>query len=86
MEPEPTYLVEPKYDIDVKLIGENGNAFNLIGIVRRALERSWRRGRSRFPSSRPRRRRAITTTYWRPVRSGSTSPDGKRCGECASIV
>ena len=27
-----------KYDIDVKLIGENGNVFNLMGIVVRHLK------------------------------------------------
>ena len=31
------YLVEPKYEIDVKLIGSDTNTYNLIGIVRRAL-------------------------------------------------
>ena len=33
---EPEYL-EPKYEIDVKLIGSDSNVYNLIGIVRRAL-------------------------------------------------
>ena len=28
----------PKYDITVKLLGKDGNAFNLIGIVRRAID------------------------------------------------
>lgn len=27
----------PKYDIAVKLLGEDGNAFNLIGITRREI-------------------------------------------------
>ena len=36
MEPKPEYL-EPKYEIDVKLIGSDSNVYNLIGIVRRAL-------------------------------------------------
>lgn len=30
----------PKTNITVKLIGENGNAFNLLGIVRNALRRA----------------------------------------------
>ena len=29
--------MEPKYDITVQLSGEDGNAFNLMGIVNRAL-------------------------------------------------
>lgn len=27
----------PKYDIDVKLLGEDGNALHLIGLTRRAI-------------------------------------------------
>jgi len=30
----------PEFDIDVKLIGEDGNVFNLIGKVKRQLERA----------------------------------------------
>ncbi len=30
----------PKYDISVKLIGENGNAFNIIGKVRKEMKRN----------------------------------------------
>jgi len=29
--------MEPKYDINVQLTGQDGNAFNLMGIVRKAL-------------------------------------------------
>jgi len=30
----------PKYNIPVKLVGEDGNAFNLMGIVAKALQRA----------------------------------------------
>lgn len=30
----------PKYDISVKLVGENGNAFNIIGKVRKEMKRN----------------------------------------------
>lgn len=30
----------PKYDVDVELIGEDGNAFAIMGKVRRALRRA----------------------------------------------
>lgn len=30
----------PKHDIYVKLIGENGNAFNIIGKVRKEMKRN----------------------------------------------
>lgn len=32
--------MKPKYDISVKLIGENGNAFNIIGKVRKEMKRN----------------------------------------------
>ena len=31
--------MKPKYDIDVELIGQDGNIFNLIGIVSKELKR-----------------------------------------------
>lgn len=31
---------EPKYDIDVNLIGQNGNAFVILGLVSKALRRA----------------------------------------------
>jgi len=30
----------PKTDVTVKLVGEDGNVFNLIGIVKRALRKA----------------------------------------------
>ncbi len=32
--------MKPNYDISVKLIGENGNAFNIIGKVRKEMKRN----------------------------------------------
>jgi hypothetical protein len=32
--------MKPKYDISVQLIGENGNAFNIIGKVRKEMKRN----------------------------------------------
>lgn len=32
--------MKPKYAISVKLIGENGNAFNIIGKVRKEMKRN----------------------------------------------
>lgn len=32
--------MKTKYDISVKLIGENGNAFNIIGKVRKEMKRN----------------------------------------------
>lgn len=32
--------MKPKYNISVKLIGENGNAFNIIGKVRKEMKRN----------------------------------------------
>ncbi len=32
--------MEPRFDIDVKLIGQDGNAFNLMGIVSREMKRA----------------------------------------------
>jgi len=29
----------PKYDIDVQLLGQDGNVFNLIGLVKKALRK-----------------------------------------------
>jgi hypothetical protein len=30
----------PKYDVDVKLVGQDGNAFAIMGAVRQALRRA----------------------------------------------
>lgn len=30
----------PKYDIEVELVGQDGNALNLIGLVRRAIAKN----------------------------------------------
>ena len=30
----------PKYNIDVELVGQDGNVFNLIALVRRALQKN----------------------------------------------
>ena len=32
--------MEPKFDIDVQLIGEDGNAYNLMGIVTKEMRRA----------------------------------------------
>ncbi len=32
--------MSPKFDIDVTLVGEDGNAFNLMGIVTREMKRA----------------------------------------------
>jgi hypothetical protein len=39
--------MNPKYDIEVKLIGEDGNIFNLISIVTRAMKKHKVKGSER---------------------------------------